>query len=236
MMLEPVYAVIDYCDANNNKTRRRITLLTLKRGTHGALLLANCHERRAMRTFRCDRIAGFIDNDGVVTEPANFFRNVMGIDLDEWDLAAPIRETNFVAFYPTDQARRIRDRLRPMISVLLAGGRSDGALHPEEIDAMQRYIERETSDWETRFGERVSIAALDELNRMLPKIRPQQSSIPRYFAACLDLNPARAARFDRALEEVIMADGAHLRGEVEFMEELASLRNQEHRRIWGEAD
>ncbi|WPY93184.1 hypothetical protein T8T21_08590 [Limimaricola variabilis] len=212
--LEPVFAVIDYCDATGAKTRRRITMRSLSRGPNAPILRAICHERRALRAFRCDRIQCFVDEDGVVTECHGFFREIMGIDLGGLAPAVDPQALNL--------ARRARDRLRPMLSVLVAAARSDGHLHPEELDAILRYAETEALrlEDEGEFDGPITLEVLDQLARLLVHMAPQRSSIENYYERTRDLSGAAEINFERALREVILADGQIAAGEVAFAEEL----------------
>lgn len=68
---------IEYADAAGNRSRRRITALQFKNGS----LMARCHERKALRTFRLDRITCVIDRSGVIYDTAEFF-NLIDFPLD----------------------------------------------------------------------------------------------------------------------------------------------------------
>lgn len=61
---------IEYTDAAGKETRRRITALQFKDGS----LMARCHERRALRNFRLDRITCVIDRQGVIYGTEEFFQ------------------------------------------------------------------------------------------------------------------------------------------------------------------
>ncbi len=212
--LEPVFAVIDYCDAGGSKTRRRITMRSISRGPNAPILKAVCHERRAIRAFRCDRIECFVDDDGVVTECYGFFQETMGIDLGTFASAGSSEAL--------DMAQRTRDRLRPMLSVLVAAARSDGQLHPEELDAILRYAETEALRLAAQgeLGGEITIESLDQFARLLVRMAPQRSSIKRHYEIACQLTGPAGVNFERALREVILADGRIAAGEVAFAEEL----------------
>jgi WYL domain len=74
---------IEYADARNNVTTRRITLRELYRSDDGALYLHSfCHERQALRSFRFDRVQSVIDLDGVVHAPQQFFESELRFPVD----------------------------------------------------------------------------------------------------------------------------------------------------------
>ena len=205
--LEPVFTVIDYVDSKDDHSRRRITLRSLKRGPNAPILMAVCHERRAIRMFRTDRIEGFIDDDGVVEDTVSFFRNTMLIDLSQMR-PDPAKEN----------AKRLRDQLRPQLSVLVAVARSDDDFHLEELDVILQFVERELPYLSG--GEQVTLADLDALTPLVAKMRPSADAIPGYVEKILESSKKRLPNFRRALEQVIIADGKVRAEEVSFVEDL----------------
>lgn len=209
--LEEVFTVIDYADAGGNRSRRRITMRRVARGKHAPILTAICHERRAVRHFRCDRIEGFIDDDGVVVDCGDFFRATMMIDLSY--LAPRAVRTSLL------EARKIRDRLRSPLSVLVALGRSDDQFRPEELDEICRFVEGEveTISDPTHPGD---VDVMTELRPIIQRMRPSRSAIDGYLTevfARAEIDPDFRARFEGALEDVLLADGIIAEGEVVFL-------------------
>ncbi|WP_417741481.1 TerB family tellurite resistance protein [Salipiger sp.] len=214
--LDELFCIIDYRAENGETSRRRITLLKVAPGPNAPILSAVCHERRAFRQFRCDRIACFIEPDGEVIECSNFFQNHLAIDLaslspSKADLATPV-------------AREIREHLRPALSILVTAATSDGEFHAEELDSICQYIEGELmlSHRCERFREAVTIDVLDQLTKIVSRMRPQRSSIPGYLSKILDYEREDLSRFGKALEHVVVADGVFNTDEKEFLEELAN--------------
>lgn len=215
--LDELYCLIDYVDAQGMQTRRRITLLKVARGPHAPLLTAICHERRALRTFRCDRIECFIDDDGVVTTCPDFFRDTLRIDLE--DLASASTSVG-----AGDIAREIRAHLRPFLSVLVTAARCDGNFHDEELDAICQYAERELFNgslgW--KFRNQVTVEVLDELTPIIRKMRPHREYLPQCLERIADLPEDDYKRFVRALEHVIVADGVVVADELELINDLGN--------------
>ena len=222
--LEAVFCIIDYEDANGVQTRRRITLRKASRGPHAPILSAVCHERRALRHFRCDRIECFIEETGEVINPVDFFRETLAIDLAS--LAPLVDEAN-------QNARAIRDFLRPPLSLLVAVARSDGDFHPEELDEICQYAEKELmcKTSETRFPN-VTIDDLDSLTILIRKMRPGKSSISGYYQKTLEMADERLERFAEALQRLVMADGRLAYEEEEILEELNDIRARLDRPPW----
>jgi len=229
--LDELFCVIDYRAGTGETTRRRITLLKVSPGPSAPILSAVCHERRAFRQFRCDRISCFIEPDGEVIDCSEFFQNHLAIDLaslvpSKTDLGAPV-------------AREIREHLRPALSILVTAATSDGEFHPEELDSICQYIEGELmlSHRCKRFREAVTIDVLNQLTKIVSRMRPQRSSIPGYLSKILEYDSEDRARFAKALEHVVIADGVFKTDEKEFLDELANFaaaqEEQIRRRIAG---
>lgn len=225
--LEEVLTVIDYRDARGNVSRRRITLRKLARGPHAPILSAICHERRAFRQFRCDRIDGFIDFDtGEVQDCPTFFREVMLIDLA--GLAPTVRRAASQVETALSRARAIRDELRAPISVLVGIARSDELFQPEELDTICAFAEKfsPTIHVPAHPGE---ISAMGELRRLIQSMRPTRSAMQGYMnevrAACLDA--AFRDAFLTAVGDVIMADGRISPGEHALLTELGLVAEEE---------
>jgi tellurite resistance protein len=214
--LDEMLCMIDYCSASGETSRRRITLRKIARGPHAPILSAICHERRAFRQFRCDRIECFIEPDGEVVSCKDFFRDRVLVDLD---LFAPNSATLAIPL-----ARQIRDTLRAPLSLLVTAAHSDGEFHPEELDAICQYIEAEifSSERCANLSGDVTIEVLDQMTDLVRHMRPQRESIDGYLRKVLDFAPEDVMRFSRALEHVVVADGRFHRDERDFLEELAS--------------
>ena len=205
--LEPIYTMIDYVDSTGQRSRRRITLLSLKRGPNAPLLTAICHERRATRTFRCDRIGGFIDGDSVVEDAKAFFRETMLVDLDT---LAPDEALA--------TARLVRDQLRPGLSVLVALARSDDEFHAEELDRILQYTERELPHIEG--GDAVGLDELDAMIPLVENMRPTREALPGYLARIEEFSAPRRANFSRSVFEVVVADRRFAMEEEDFLRDL----------------
>ena len=130
--LEEIVCAIHYIDSEGDESVRQITMMSIKKGSRGPLLNAICHARHAVRTFRVDRIQEIITiSDGECHKPANFFRDLLGIDISEMG-------PNYNV-HALDVARQLRETLRPLLSVLVCAARSDEHIHPQEVDEIQNY-------------------------------------------------------------------------------------------------
>ncbi len=185
-------------------------------GPNGALLGAICHERRAIRKFRFDRIDCIIDMDGEVHEPTPFFHRNLGIDPNM--LVGPSNTD-------LQTARALRDFLRPALSVLVIAAHCDDEFHAEELEAICCYIEDEVPHLEEmgKFTTPVTVEVLNELTALVRAMRPQRSSLAGYLQAIASQRPERRIRLENALVEVIRADGEIRLSEEAFMSDVSFL-------------
>lgn len=202
--LEPIYTMIEYEDSACAITRRRITMRSLVPSGDGWILRAVCHERRALRSFRTDRIAFFFDADGEVTEPDAFWQK-LGITLAP--RAAPARK-----------GAALRDRFRPALSVMVALARADNRFDPEQVDVMLAYVEAEADE----LGIAWTPDDIDALAVILPRMHPSAESLHGYFDTVRSFRQSRIDRFRRALRALVLSDGVIHKDEAAFMEMLAN--------------
>jgi hypothetical protein len=225
LQLEEVYTIIDYEDAHGNQTRRRITMRAITASQNGPILRAICHERRAVRSFRCDRIACFIDDDGVVEEPPHFFRETMLVDIADrvWVTNRQRRELPPPTIDPLLQAaREAREQLRAPLSLLVLAAKSDGFIHPEELDIICQWIEEDMVD-KVRTGE-FGLPILNAMTPLVAKMNPTRASLRTHINVVRHMNEARFERFCQAIVQVIKADGQIAANEIDFLEDLTALR------------
>jgi len=200
--LEPMVVAIEYRDAEGNFSRRRITTKRLLAKGRAGVLQAWCHERNAPRTFALDAILAVIDGDGVVTDPKDFWRE---IGVDTLDLL-PLPGSN--------DARRLRDALRPGISVLTAMAKVDGRLADRELLAILDWVEDEAHER----GIDYDVAALAILEAQIRRLSPGRDAIRGYLKRVLECSTSQ--RFIRALRRVILADGEIAAEEARLMQVL----------------
>lgn len=212
--VDPVFCIIDYTDAEGNRSRRRVTTRAVRRWGNNSLIIAHCHERNALRHFRADRIERIVTHDGEVFGPFDFLRDILGLNL--WDYSrsgqrqpGPIRQktVNFSRY------------TSPAILTLTAAARVDAHLHPEEVEQIHRFAEREAMAL-LRAGLIDAVPSPDKLDiigRRIGRLRPTQEDI----AEALDELRARPAdqieRLKHWLARVIAADGRVHIAEEGFM-------------------
>jgi hypothetical protein len=197
---------------------------------------AYCHERKADRTFRFDRIISIIDADGVVYEAEAFFRDELKIDWAAYlNVQRPMISAR-AAGSPTGrtvsrrrataqsvscekpglaQRRVARDGTR----VLTALARADGHLHAKELAVIMAYIEETCEQHGVCMGEEDRAALVPYLKRQ----RPDEEVLD----SCLEAIAASEAKHQKRFLEYTMrladADGILANEEFRFLAELREL-------------
>jgi hypothetical protein len=213
--LGDAFCLIEYEDATGERTRRRISMRSLKRGAGVVYLNAYCMERRAMRQFRVDRITAMITEDGEILDPAAYFA-LQGV---------PLRHQTAAEALTCDCAARALAEMRPGLVMLAAVARADRKVDLREVDAVQVYAERELIAL-SREGVLDVPASLEVAAAMTGDIALMRPMVPTLRAQALricDWPEARFNRLRRAMQEVIVADGHILPSELDLVEEFDRL-------------
>lgn len=213
--LEPTYSIIDYKNAKGIESRRRITARKLTQGRDSPILKAVCHERKALRSFRCDRISCFISDDGEVIDPVAYFQEEHFIRIDVQKMQVADGKTGLLA---------LREKLRPALAILVATSKCDRDFHPEEIDVICHYVEDELCDPAVYTGT-LTPEDLDSFTDLIKKMRPQKKTLVRALSEVKTFEPHRLNRLADAIRKVMLADGRIASEEVELLEEFDELRN-----------
>lgn len=211
--LEQVITAIDYTDVKGSRSRRRITTRALKLGPQAPVLQAICHERSAVRNFRCDRIECFITSDGEVIEPNDFFRETFSINLSK-----SLEETG-------DPHRKLREALIPGLSILITAARVDNEFHDREFDAIMNWVRQKIRNLNAfkpdGHEEQAFLAAIEYTSSSM---RPQRGTLPTHLAKLfLEEDGDGIALFTQALDDVIDADGVFHPTERGIINELDRL-------------
>lgn len=231
-ILEEIYITIDYEDANRRKSRRRITLLSVALGRKGPMLTAYCHERKALRTFRTDRIDCFIDQDGEVFETDWFFKDLLGIKLPVAEADTRMR-TNSRAVSNKPPSQLFRERMFPSLSLLVAISKCD-RMHDTEVSAILDYLEDEAfcESWAGAFNG-ITVSEIDAMEPVIRKMRPRRGSLTKHLDDVSMLGDVQLRRFNKAVRKVIHADGHVSEEEIELYSLIEEWRD--HRTEWATA-
>lgn len=213
----PLFFMIEYTNAKGEFTRRRITAYRIENRDNGLrYIIAKCHERRALRTFRLDRVNCFITQDGEVVEPDVFLSDFLNID----DRIPTPEETK-----RTRATRAFNERILPAITLLVGAARADEHLDPREAERILLYAEKEALELE-RSGvlEAVpEISAFNALNKLIRLVRPDLLEIAGALLEIDEWEDDAVERLTDALLDVINADGVVTLGEELFLADIGLL-------------
>jgi len=114
---------IRYADSKGRISTRRITAWGTRKLPNGAIaLVAWCHERKAKRVFRVDRINAAIDYSGLVHQPAaGFLRDIFGLSMPA------------LSDEDSGSWRNLRASMRPHVQMMAALTRPQGVMREREI-------------------------------------------------------------------------------------------------------
>lgn len=220
--LEPIFVVIDYCDAAGNRSRRRITTRWIEKRGDVSYIGATCHERRAHRLFRMDRVEGVINDDGVVVEARCFFEDAISGD-PGYEIERTVATSQKITVgESTSHYTLLRRELKPALVVLVAAARVDDVLHSEEIDRIMLFTETE-AECLVQDGAVMTLPGLegfDKLGRLVHRIRPIQSDLDEALGVIAEWPEQRLQRLIQGIAGVVQADGVIVSSEFDFLNEL----------------
>ncbi|WP_181180091.1 WYL domain-containing protein [Mesorhizobium sp. B2-1-3A] len=202
--------MIEYVDSGGRQSSRRISVYGLAMGSAGIpLLTARCHERKATRQFRVDRIRCCIDYSGEIHDDvATFLFDNFGMSLS---LAS--RKADAVA---EARWRDILNLIRDDAVVLAAMSQSDGTVHSTEVDVATRHLASAVE----RTDIFLTPAEIDLISAHFQRLRPSGRSIGASLDNIAGLGARHVTRLLRAALAVLDADGKRHSAEVELLNRL----------------
>ncbi|MGR3548454.1 MAG: WYL domain-containing protein [Roseovarius sp.] len=222
--LEPLFLVIDYRDAGDNFSRRRITTRWVENRGGIFYVGAICHERRAHRTFRLDRIEGVIDDDGVVEDAQLLIGELIAGDSGyEVELTSLKEDSVGKSSYSSSPYTMLRRELKAAIVVLSAAARADDLLHIEEVDRIMQFTETEAECLKNE-GVLDVLPGLDgfeKLGRLVRRTRPTQTELDEALAEIANWPIKRIERLFKAAVGVVQADGIITQDEDDFIRDIS---------------
>jgi hypothetical protein len=203
--------MIEYVDSKGRVSMRRISVYDIVGGTAGIpCLLARCHEKRATRQFRVDRIRCCIDYDGEVHEDvALFLTTTFGMPIS----VASAKEDD----ENTNRWRAIVDAIRADAVLLSALSRADGRVKSvETIEAVGHLA---------ALAERQDIFVLERevasIEAYVKRLRPNADAISRALEALTGSDFNHVRRLLMAAKRVIEADGILHAAEIALINDIA---------------
>ena len=214
--LADIFLYIDYVGANGQPSHRAITIKSETQSGGQPSLYAWCHIRKRIRQFRLDRIHAITTEDGEHFCPPSLFWKSIGFE-PGFNIA-------------TDRPARSEDHLdvdikrefAPELVVLAALAKSDGDMHPRELDKIVNHVEREL-EWSRRSLSKEEITALKaHIGRMRVTKERLEECIDSLLASQGKhrLYGKQLERFFKAATEIVAADGRLHPSEMEFIEYL----------------
>lgn len=176
---------IEYVNASGDESVRRITAIKLRQLDGNLQLTSWCHERRAMRTFRLDRILSCHDHNGEVFETALFFRHALGL-----------------VFERLEEIVEPEDLFGPGMRLLAALAESDGYMHPDEVERVIQYCSAVLD----RYGIAVTPLLGDCLPRLVRSQRPTPAIVEKSIRQFRGIDRAGRRLLLRYALEVMDAD------------------------------
>ncbi len=196
--------MIEYIDSRGARSCRRVSIRDVRQRETDLTICCWCHERDAYRAFKFDRITNVIDLDGVVHNPMEFFAEELLIDFK----IGP----RFLS------RQKLFDNLPLFYTIPLMAGlsRTDGYMHPLEIDVILQYIEDRNS---ILFGHFLS----DEEQRAAASIIKRLHVDQEFFNEArdwLETQPTEAAILARYAVRLVNADEVLADSEVEYLHRM----------------
>lgn len=208
--LDRYFSIIEYSDAAGQRTRRRITMLHVDDNGQTRHLQAFCHERKAPRCFRLDRITCIITQDGEVLDANAWFAEILAeADPTQVTGRAPQLRQAAKATPLLSPYTALRREITPALTVLIASARSDDILHPKEVDCILRFAEEESILLRDtgRLPGNSEADDFDKLERTIRRLRPTREDLQNAFTALAALDLARLRHLAIALAATVAADG-----------------------------
>lgn len=222
--------MIEYRDTSGHVTRRRISVWDIQESTNGRpCLIARCHERKAQRTFRVDRIQCCIDLDGEVFEDVpRFLHETFGMALHvaRGDHptsptrtaipAAPIQQKS-----PDKSEKQhfaaYRSKIRHQCALFSAMTLVDGDRNPAQFDISAKYC----ADFLKQAGTPLPSDHDRDLLKYLRGQRPSERQIARAIEEIRSFDPKDLIAVLQTCADLMDADGTRAPEEVDLLNELS---------------
>ena len=206
--------IIEYLDAKADFSRRRITVWEILAADGGVpWLYARCHERKAMRSFRIDRIRCCIDHSGKAHDNVPLFlSDLFGIAINPAGDPGGVNEAQSTAW------QKVLRAIHHEAVILSALAQVDHVLDRKELQAAADYLALEAVHRDALVSDR-------ELNRLIDHVtglRPNGEAIDRALDAISRCDFGAVQRLLSAAITVMDADGQRHALEVELINRVAT--------------
>ncbi|HEY0120575.1 MAG TPA: WYL domain-containing protein [Rhizobium sp.] len=201
---------IEYVDSAKRPSTRRITVWGIVAGAGGVpSLIAFCHERKAQRQFRIDRIQCFIDYDGeVFSDIPVFLQENFGMNILLGTKTAPDGDRRW---------RRVLDSVKHDAVLLSALSRSDGKTSPQETEIATDHLSRLAEN----AGMMLEDAEILAIYRYANRLRPTEEAIMRALEHAAAQGHRHVQKLLNVAIELIDADGQRHHNEIALINSIA---------------
>lgn len=202
--------VIEYVDTKGSASVRRISVYSVEAGSGGMpCLYARCHERKAMRQFRVDRIRSCADFDGVVyPDVLKFLSDTFGMAMSD----AVAASSGHQRWSSVLHAIRAEAVLLSCVSL------ADGSRHDRETESMADYLSRIAEDAVGIMTDAEIVAMV----RYVQRLRPGPEAITAAVEAMRRKESGHQRRFFSACVDVMDADGFRRSSEKAMIDDLCA--------------
>lgn len=186
--------LIEYSDSKGRLSSRRVTVWSIIAGAGGiASLLAFCHERKARRQFRIDRIKCFVDFDGEI------FEDVPAFLIENFGMSVGIADAKAST---ENRWSAILTLIRSDAVLLTAIIRADGKITDGEVDNVKDYLWARAENT----GYQLTTSEVYSMQRYAARLRPTEESIYRSLDEISKRTPSEISRLLRAAVAAMDAD------------------------------
>lgn len=199
--------IIDYVDSGGHTSHRRITVWAIAENNNGIPLLnATCHERKAYRQFRIDRISCCYDFDGVVYDDVpKFLSEAFGISFTK----ASAKDDNIL--------NSALGLIKYDAVILASMAIADNIRRKCEADIAAEFLSIEAE----KRGVFLEEYHVDKISKYFLRMRPTEKSLIIAIDAIRNRNTEQVRRLLIAASNLMDADGDRHESEVGLLNRLA---------------
>lgn len=204
--------MIEYVDSKGQPSARRITVFDIISGAAGVpFLRARCHERKATRQFRIDRITCCIDYSGEIYDDVPAFLS------ENFGIAASLASAR-ADDQISEEWDSVISTIRADATLLSAMAKADGEFSESElliiVDHLAGRVEKRVKFLSPR--------EIKALSAYVRRLRPSVEAISRAVNSITDEGPRRIEQVLRAKVDVMDADGHRHEEEIIFLNRIAN--------------
>jgi len=219
--IDPLMIDLNYTDRNGEKSRRTVILQAITFDLDGPMISAFCCTQRANRTFLMNSIEDVVTRDGEVLGPREYFFGRLGLsgDMGSLNFKTDLGSSRFLP-------KLARELLGARLGILLIAARIDGELHPEELDKILVFAEREllAADRDGHLRLDFSLELMSAVESFILNIYSLPRNISEYVKSVNQMPKLDRHKFWRTFCELISADGKVSEDERKLVELIETVQ------------